>query len=275
MTRDNQSVSFYFFDIDDNSLFLKTPILVRHRETGDERALSTGAFATVREQLGKEGEWAPFEIYDRSFHRFRDLEDDEAETGRTQHFVEDIERALACPPETWQAPSWPLLVHACEAQRPVALITARGHRRETVKAGMRLLVERGMLAKEPNYLAIYCVSNPEIEAELLGHLEDDLARDRILALLDRTSALKYLAVQRAVEQALERYGEAPPHRFGMSDDDPGNVDLIIRAMAACKVKYPDKRFFVINTCLGQQVKLEVFPMDHPVTAAEPRITLHD
>ncbi len=79
-------------------------------------------------------------------------------------------------------------------------------------------------------------------------------------------SLKKLAIKAAVEQALEKYGSAPPHRFGISDDDPNNVMLAINAMRDCKVKYPDKRFFVINTNKEHYVKLEVFPMLHPVTA---------
>jgi len=51
----------------------------------------------------------------------------------------------------------------------------------------------------------------------------------------------------------------------MSDDDPKNVDLIIKAMCDCKKKYLDKRFFVIDTHEGEKVKLEVFPVDYPVT----------
>ncbi len=51
----------------------------------------------------------------------------------------------------------------------------------------------------------------------------------------------------------------------MSDDDPENVDLINKAMCECKKKYLDKRFFVINMHKGEQVKLEVFPVDYPVT----------
>jgi len=54
----------------------------------------------------------------------------------------------------------------------------------------------------------------------------------------------------------------------MSDDDPNNVTLAISAMRDCKVKYPDKRFFVINTNREEFVKLEIFRMDDPVTAVQ-------
>jgi hypothetical protein len=49
--------------------------------------------------------------------------------------------------------------------------------------------------------------------------------------------------QDAVRKALAQYGEAPPHRFGTSDDDPNNVVLAISAMRDCKAQYPNKRFF--------------------------------
>jgi len=51
----------------------------------------------------------------------------------------------------------------------------------------------------------------------------------------------------------------------MSDDDPKNVDLIIKAMCDCKKTHPDKRSFVVYTHEGEHVKLEVFPIDFPVT----------
>jgi predicted enzyme related to lactoylglutathione lyase len=38
-------------------------------------------------------------------------------------------------------------------------------------------------------------------------------------------------------------------------------------MRDCKAQYPDKRFFVINTDDDEYVKLEIFPMAHPVTVA--------
>jgi len=81
------------------------------------------------------------------------------------------------------------------------------------------------------------------------------------------SSVKKLAIMHAIDAALERYGAAPPHRFGMSDDDPNNVVLAVSAMRVCKTKYPDKRFFVINTNAQEFVKLEIFPMAHPVTAS--------
>lgn len=266
MRRDDESISFYFFDFDDNSMYLETPIFLRNTVTGKERSVSTTEFAGIRGQLGNSGRWANFETYDQTYSHFRDMPPEEVKKGAKEYFVRDIEEALKLPEEEWQAPAWSLLKYACEKQRPVAIVTARGHSRETIKAGVSVLVEKGHLPKEPNYLQIYAVSNPDMAQELLdSDSVSDEERKLIEDAKDRTSLLKRVAIRNIVDLALETYGLEPEHRFGMSDDDPENVDLIIRAMCDSKKKYIDKRFFVINTHHGEHVKLEVFPIDYPVT----------
>ena len=264
MTRADGSVSFYFFDFDDNAMVLPTPIFLRNRDTGEEKAVTTGEFARIRPLLGIVGDWRAFEVFDQSFRCFRDRPAETDDISAKEYFVEDIERALEGDPTSWQAPSWPLLVYACEQQRPVAFVTARGHSRKTFMEGLRVLVEKRALPREPNCLAIYAVGHPEIADELISGADQEEC-SRLRALDDRTSALKRLAINAIVDLALETYGEEPEHRFGMSDDDPENIDLIIKAMCDCKKKHMDKRFFVINTHHGEHVKLEVFPVDHPVT----------
>jgi len=169
------------------------------------------------------------------------------------------------PGNEWQAPSWPLFVHACQKQRPVAIVTGRGHSRETLQAGIRVLAEKKLIPREPNYLAVYPVGHTQVVEELIASLDDPKERERIRGLKSNTSDLKRIAIRNAVETALEVYGAEPEHRFGMSDDDPENVDLIVKAMCDCKTKHLSKRFFVINTHQGEWVKLEVFPVNYPVT----------
>jgi hypothetical protein len=243
-----EALSFYFFDLDDNVLFLKTRIFVRNTVTGEERALSTGEFALVYPQLGKPGPWGDFAEFEGSYRDFRDG------AGGKQPFVRDVEEAIADESTPWRGPSWRLFAHACAEQRPLSLVTARGHAPTTLKQGVRVLVKAGLLPREPNYLTVFPVGNDAVRRKL---------GDRKLGLT--TPALKRLAIVRSVEEALERYGPGPEHRFGMSDDDPQNVALIIQAMSECKRRYMDKRFFVVNTHAGEMVKLEVFPVDHPVT----------
>ncbi|PSJ36288.1 VOC family protein [Allosphingosinicella deserti] len=242
--------SFYFFDIDDNLLFLPTSIYLWNAETKTEKVVGSGEFAAIQNSLGRPGPWQSWSIFDGTF---RDFRDDPALPVEQQTFIRDLRAALdgVAP---WQGPSWPLLVHAANKNRAIAMVTARGHAPATIEAGLALLVARGLLVAVPPILGIYTVSNPDVR-KLLG--ADDPAMT--------VPSVKKRAIRHAVGLALERYGPDLPHRFGMSDDDPNNVVLAISAMRDCKQDYPDKRFFVINSNHDEYVKLEIFPMAHPVT----------
>lgn len=252
MANADESVSFYFFDIDDNLLFLPTILYLWNAETRTEQAVSSGDFAKIQNELGRPGTWQAWAIREETFRDFRDQA--ELPAGE-QAFVRDLLTASAGS-TAWRGPSWPLLVHAAERQRPIAMVTARGHEPTTIEAGLQALVERGFLPALPPILGIYTVTNKGVRARLGA---DDPAMT--------VPSIKKLAIKDAVDKALALHGSAPPHRFGMSDDDPNNVVLAISAMRDCKLKYPDKRFFVINTNHNEFVKLEIFPMAHPVTAA--------
>jgi|GEM_PF-229437 len=255
------SISFYFFDIDDNLLFLPTELYLWNAETQVEQAVSSGDFARIQNELGRPGKWQAWATREQTFRRFRDQPElPEAE----QSFVVDLLKT-ASTASVWQGPSWPLLVHAATKQRPIGMVTARGHEPATIEYALGVLVGRGLLPSLPPILGIYTVSNPGVRAKL-G------AADPAMTI----PSVKKLAIKDAVKNALERYGASPPHRFGMSDDDPNNVVLAISAMRDCKLLYPDKRFFVINTNHDEFVKLEIFPMNHPVTAAvSGQRLLHD
>lgn len=255
------SISFYFFDIDDNLLFLPTELYLWNAESQIEQAVSSGEFARIQNELGRAGKWQAWAIREETFRRFRDQPELPA---AEQSFVADLLKT-ASTANAWQGPSWPLLVHAATKQRPIAMVTARGHEPATIEYALGVLVERGLLPSVPPILGIYTVSNPGVRAKL-G------AADPVMTI----PSVKKLAIKDAVKNALDRYGASPPHRFGMSDDDPNNVVLAISAMRDCKLIYPDKRFFVINTNHDEFVKLEIFAMDHPVTAAASgRRLLHD
>jgi len=256
-------MSFYFFDFDDNIMFLTTPVYVRNTKTGDIKSVSTHEFATIRQFLGQAGEWLDYEQFEGTYEHFGDKDASKIADGEKQFFVEDVAQALTEKPEKWKAPSWDLFVYACENRRPAAIVTARGHSRETIKAGVKILVDAGLLPNEPDYLEIYAVNNPEMKEELAKGLSDD-DREAMENGKDQTSKLKRVAINNIVEKAVEKYGAGHPHRFGMSDDDPKNVELIIKAMCDSKKRHMDMRFFVIDTHENEHVKLEVFPIDHPV-----------
>lgn len=244
--------SFYFFDFDDNVLNLQTPIYVRHRKTGEEEALTTREFSEVAPLIGNPGPWEHFDVdYDDrtgSFRRFRDHARTAAEG--EQPFVEDMHRALQHPSHTWQGPSWDFFDYAVYNRRPLSVITARGHHPSTLRRGIACLVDAGFLAHQPNYLSVYPVSHLPTRAQLgLGRGAPDIPQ------------LKKLAIISSVEEAMQIYGPNPYHRFGMSDDDPANVALIIQAMRELKARHTHNAFFVIDTSGNPVVKTEVF-LDH-------------
>ncbi len=257
MARNDGSESFYFFDLDENLFFLPTQIYLWNAELKEERQISTGEFARSQHLIGKSPPWEDWQVTPDSYKDFRDKDGIEAPD---QLFSKHLLQAITG--DSWKGPSWPLLEYAAKNRRPVVFITARGHEPATIEAGFNALYEKGLLAERLLILTSYSVTNPKLK----NYLEID----------DLNASVPYkkrLAIKAAVEKALETYGPEPPHRFGMSDDDPSNVIIAITAMRECKEKYPNKRFFVINTNKEHYAKLEVFSMMHPVAAAQEQSPL--
>lgn len=261
MSAKSKIQSFYFFDLDDNAFFLDTPVFIKNLKTGDVKSVSTHKFAEMRGMLGNTDPWTDYALFDGSYKNFRDR----GQRGKKEYLVEDIENSIKKPDSEWQGPAFKMLQYACAKGRPIGIVTARGHSRATIKKGLKVLVDHKYLESPPKFLNIYAVSNDSMRNELLNSVTDPAEREAIENDPDPTSPLKRIAIRKLVEAGLNKYGKKPEHNFGMSDDDPRNVDLIIKAMCDCKKKYKDKRFFVINTHKGEHVKLEVFPMDFPVT----------
>lgn len=244
--------SFYFFDFDDNIAFLTTPLILFHKETRIELPISSGDFAQYHNSIGTSGIYAQYEMdFDDihgTFRNFRDVDINEAEklSGKKQFFVKDVAEVLGFPDFQWKGPSWECFYHATFNQRPVSVITARGHNPETIKDGIRQFVHQKVLPLEPNYLSIFPVSHKPTRL-VLG--DENFTQS--------TAELKQGAIRASVEQAIATYGYNAHHRFGMSDDDPKNIQLIFEEMTRLKAKYPEMSFFMIETQNGSFVKLEV------------------
>jgi hypothetical protein len=253
MAQSAGGISYYFLDFDDNIMFLSTPIIVLNTVTKKEKELSTGEFANVESLLGRPGPWEDYRIFSDTFRNFRDVATSQLPAGTEQRFVADVRAAIASPGDTWKGPSWKFFVYACQQQRPLSIVTARGHSADTMKAGIDVLVKAGLVTRVPNYHTVLAVTNDDTR-RALGDVDGSMT----------VPALKRRAIIETVDLAVKNHPKEPNLRFGMSDDDPKNVSLIVRAMCECKKKYPDKRFFVINTHMHEEVKLEVFPVDSPV-----------
>lgn len=244
--------SFYFFDFDDNIASLTTPLILFHKKTGQEMAVSSREWAHIHSQIGVSGVYKEFEIRfcdgTGTFKFFRDHEMHELEKlgHKDQVFVHDISKILGVSDLEWKGPSWECFYHACFNQRPISVITARGHHPETIKSGINKFVEYGWLTQDPNYLSIYPVSHVPTRYEL---------GDENLTLT--TAELKQRAIRKSVLKAFEDYGYNEHHRFGMSDDDPKNLQLIVEEMTRLKIEFPEVCFFVIETFGGRFVKHEI------------------
>lgn len=247
--------SFYFFDFDDNIAILSTPILIFQKETGRAIRLSSREFGENSADIGKRGVFRDYEVrlddHQGSFQFFRDKDLSLVQKilGKKQMFVNDLLLALGLPDYHWQGPSWNCFYHAVFNKRPISLITARGHHPETIKSGIRQMVSGGHIPHEPNYLAIYPINYPATRA-LLGQNN-----------MTSVAEMKQSAIRASVEKAFADYGFNKHHRFGMSDDDPRNVELIIDEMSRLKREYPENSFFVFDTHKGQFLRREVFA-DH-------------
>lgn len=244
--------SFYFFDFDDNIAFLTTPLILFHKDTREEVMISSGDFAQHHQTIGKSGLYSDYSMdfcdATGTFRNFRDIDLTQIEklNGKKQTFVQDVAEALGFPDFQWKGPSWECFYHATFNQRPLSVITARGHHPDTIKEGIRVFVKNKLLPLEPNYLSVYPVSHKATRIAL-GDVD----------LQQGTAELKQRAIRASVEKAIELYGYNPHHRFGMSDDDPKNIQLIVEEMTRLKSRFPEMSFFMIETQHGNFIKHEV------------------
>jgi hypothetical protein len=130
-----------------------------------------------------------------------------------------------------------------------------------LKQGIKTFVDDKLLPIEPNYLSIFPVSNQKTRI----HLGDT-------NLTMNTAQLKQKAIRASVEAAIDVYGYSDHHRFGMSDDDPKNLQLILDEMRDLKKDYPRMSFHVIDTAHGRFVKHEVLlTSDQESKVAEDKV----
>lgn len=246
--------SFYFFDLDENIFSIESAHYVFHKKTQDMLEVPAKEFWYDFDNIGKSGFLKDYEVRldaEGSFRRFRDLP---AMSFEQQPFYEDLRKALRAG--EWMGPSWNQFHHAVNNQRPLALITARGHHPETIKQGLTLFRENNILPVDPNYLTVLPVSHPDVTAQLGGGTVPELKRK---------------AIRFAVEEAFRTYGYSEYHRFGMSDDDPKNVQKIIDEFVSLKKDFPKNAFFIIETTHGVVNKWEIYKdgaEKHSMTAKE-------
>jgi hypothetical protein len=269
----NRDLKYYIFDWDDNILRMPTFIhLERMTQNGDWEPypVSTSAFAIMRNETDKfrppDGNW------EKAFREFRDFpSDDESK------FLKDARAAMdAVLAGTAKiAPSFEAFKKALVEGRIFAIVTERGHRAATLKAGVWLFIKKMLSPTERDemmlnlrgYIACYegiAVNNA---------LEDDEVLDRYLDMnryhavtspefikfinsvempdSDRSEIRKRFAITDFLEYLFDmvrRIGMKKNISVGFSDDDPGNVQAVMEFIREkLAAQFPSVRFVVYDT----------------------------
>lgn len=268
----DRDLKYYIFDWDDNILHMPTHIhLERKLQDGSwvPHLVSTSLFAVIRSDhinyRPPDGDWA------KAFREFRDFGSTDEST-----FLKDAGTAIDAllKGETAPPPSFNTFKNSLIEGRIFAIVTARGHRSETLKRGVELFIERvltpeeraamisnlrgyvvsfdGPLANESMtdrqildyYLSLnkyHAVTSPQFEQLAEGKVPD----------INHSEARKQFAIRDFLEhlfKIIERLGVHKPISVGFSDDDPANVRAVeeyIRFELA--QRFPSVRFVVYDT----------------------------
>ena len=144
-------------------------------------------------------------------------------------FIKDVK-------ESYEGPSWSKFIHAIKNRNPVSIITGRGLSSDVIRTGLEVLCDNVGL-NSPNWLYV-----------------DGVTYNTTINKNNTVSMLKRKSINRCIDSAVERYGKVG-QIFGMSDDDPDNIDMIICGMKDAKTKYPNNQYFVIDS--NRMIKFEV------------------
>ena len=224
------------FDWDDNVLFMPTTIRIFHKEDGSFRDLSTGEFAEVGGQIGKEGTpWADFEIRPDtdegggSFAGFRDFD--------PEGFAKGMHRAVREGKLGPKALDFFAALSDPDVAQHTSIITARGHEPQTIHDGLRAMqVLFGAPKHIPPVENIFPVHNPDLKSQLSADSSaanpaggKGVAASRLLDRLDG----KPFGPQSTPVYSPQGDGEREHHHlFHFSDDDPKNYDKMKQALGA-------------------------------------------
>ncbi len=214
-------LSLRAFDNDDNLIYYRTKIYVRHKVTGEEKAIPTAEFALVRPQIGVSGKYADYELFGKgdkdggSFRDFLDIKDPRV-------FIKDVNDAVTRGGE-WRGPSWAPFADALADQRDapwVAIVTSRAHRPASFAKGFRVLKRLGELKRVPRKDMIFGVGELSVVQRLLppGMKTPERKVEVLIELLD-------------LLQSVPIDGEGL-HSFSFSDDDLDMIGRVRNRLAA-------------------------------------------
>ncbi|MFI5347893.1 MAG: hypothetical protein ACHQ51_16095, partial [Elusimicrobiota bacterium] len=232
-------LSLRAFDNDDNLIYYRTKIYVRHKVTGEEKAIPTAEFASVRPEIGVTGKYADYELFGKadkdggSFRDFLDIKDPRV-------FIKDVNDAVTRSGGAWRGPSWAPFAEALSDRRDapwVAIVTSRAHRPSSFAKGFRVLKRLGELARVPRKDLIFGVGELSAVQRLLPP-DMKTPERKVEVLIELLDLLQSVPID----------GDGL-HSFSFSDDDLDMITRVRDRLAAEQVsgRWPRVRISLFST----------------------------
>lgn len=258
-----KNLLYYAFDWDDNIMSMPTEIMVKC-ESGKEIGVSTVDFAKYRSLIGNEeftykgeivigypsrsddspGSDLTDSIWDRTYGAFRNFGD----LADPNMFIKDVCKAIAGGKFS---PSWNDFIECLVNGCLFAIITARGHESETLKSGVKYILDN-LLSDEQkqtmyNNLLVFKDMYNEVYPEIPRILDLDEKFSENTIVLDYLNLCDFVGVSAPSREGSSQSPEAAKRSalldfkikvnnyaemvgkkamIGFSDDDPGNVKNI-------------------------------------------------
>lgn len=267
----SSGLKYYIFDWDDNVLHMPTKIVLEKRQadgTWLPQEMNTALFALIRHDTENyrppEGDW------ERAFANFRDLHN-RAESA----FLTDTREALQpiIDGSAKVPPSFQVFRNALIKGRLFAIVTARGHKPESIRMAVEYFIEK-VLSKDErsemlanlrayreafgehdvseeqtldDYLCLnryHGISSPEFKTNILGH-------ENAVSGAENPEEAKQHAIKDFVDHVLDIANGGQLDRkisVGFSDDDIRNIEaareFIEKELA---LDYPYVTFILYDT----------------------------
>mgnify|MGYP003110270001 FL=1 len=257
---DTTNLRAYSFDWDDNIINMPTTIKMLRDNGGEWEKFDVGTdeFATIRDNKN-------YKLDDEAFSNF--INDDS--------FIEDLEKALS---DGSYAPSFDKFKEALIYGNPISIITARGHKPETLRKGMDLVISytftedelSSMIDNIQQQIPELDGNTPELTLKsyldsheyhpvtsreftdkfgLEGGSASNPEENKKIALRDYVTKI----VAKTSEMVNTKYNKLS---VGFSDDDLGNINAIVPFIKeVLQVEFPDVEFVVYDTSEGGMNKI--------------------
>lgn len=266
----NRTFKYYIFDWDNNILHMPTRIHLEHKTpdgSWEPLAVTTSFYSVVRNDREHyrppEGDW------EAAFREFRDFANDPE-----SQFLKDTKSALAPVIEGREegGPSFHQFRKALVEGRLFAIVTARGHKSETIRAGVEYFIanvlteeaRREMMRNLRGYRALYESDEAWLTDEEVLSLYLDLNKYHAVTSpefraqmgmnapgVDIQEEAKQFAIKDFLDHIIRicrKSGVDKPISVGFSDDDPRNVRAVEQFIEQeLHRAFPHVKFVVYDT----------------------------